>query len=150
VIVALGLHIIAAVVWVGGMVFAHQMLRPSARPLDPAIRLGLWQRVFRRFFPAVWASVVVLLASGYFMIFHGFGGFAGVGLHVHIMQGGGIIMMLLFFHIFFGPWRRFDRAVSAGDLAEGGRNLEQIRVLVGVNLLLGLVTVVIGATGRYW
>ena len=149
-VIALALHILAAVIWVGGMFFAHQVLRPSAGPLDPAMRLPLWHRVFGRFFPMVWAAIILLLASGYTMVFVGFGGFAGVGLHVHVMQTIGIIMMLIFFHLYFAPWKRFRRAVSAGDLPAAGRQIEQIRVIVGINLILGLITVVIGATGRFW
>jgi len=149
-IVALALHILTAVVWVGGMFFAHQVLRPSAGPLDPATRLPLWHRVFSRFFPLVWISIAILLVSGYFMIFRGFGGFSQVGLHVHIMEGIGIVMMLLFGHLFFAPWKRFNRAVAAGDLAAAAKSLHQIRQLVTINLSLGLITVVVGATGRYW
>jgi uncharacterized membrane protein len=149
-IVALALHILAAVIWVGGMFFAYMVLRPSAGPLDPALRLPLWHRVFGRFLPMVGAAIVVLLASGYAMVFLGFGGFARVAPYINIMQTTGIVMMLLFLHLYFAPWRRFRRAIAAGDLPAAGRSLEQIRVLVATNLALGLITVVIGATGRYW
>jgi uncharacterized membrane protein len=149
-IVGLAFHILAAVIWVGGMFFAYMALRPSAGPLEPSLRLPLWHRVFNRFFPWVWVSILALLVSGYFMVFAGFGGFRGVGLHVHVMQTTGIIMMMLFLHLFFAPWKRFRRAIAAGDLATAGRNLEQIRILVATNLILGLVTVIVGATGRYW
>ncbi len=149
-IFGLAFHILAAVIWVGGMFFAYVMLRPSARALEPALRLPLWHRVFSRFFPWVWASIFALLASGYGMIFLGFGGFAGIGPHVHAMQATGIVMMLVFLHLFFAPWRRFRRAVAAGDFLGAGRNLEQIRLLVAINLVLGLVTVIVGASGRYW
>ena len=74
--VLLALHTLAVVIWVGGMFFAHMVLRPSAGPLDAAIRLPLWHRVFQRFFPWVWACVVAILASGYAMVILGFGGFA--------------------------------------------------------------------------
>jgi uncharacterized membrane protein len=149
-IVGLALHIVAAVVWVGGMFFAYVALRPSAGALEPALRLPLWHRVFSRFFPWVWASVVALLGSGYAMVFLGFGGFRGVGLHVHVMQTTGIIMVMLFLHLFFAPWKRFRRAIAAGDLATAGKNIEQIRILVATNLILGLITVIVGASGRYW
>jgi uncharacterized membrane protein len=149
-IVGLAFHILAAVIWVGGMFFAYVALRPSAGALEPALRLPLWHRVFGRFFPWVWASIVALLASGYFMVFAGFGGFRGVGLHVHVMQTTGILMMMLFLHLFFAPWKRFRRAIAAGDLAAAGKKLEQIRILVATNLILGLVTVIVGASGRYW
>jgi uncharacterized membrane protein len=132
------------------MFFAYVALRPSAGALEPALRLPLWHRVFGRFFPWVWASILALLASGYFMVFAGFGGFGGVGLHVHVMQTTGILMMMLFLHLFFAPWKRFRRAIAAGDLAAAGKNLEQIRILVATNLILGLVTVIVGASGRYW
>jgi len=148
--IGLAFHIVAAVIWVGGMFFAYVALRPSAGALEPALRLPLWHRVFSRFFPWVWASIIALLASGYCMVFLGFGGFRGVGMHVQIMQGTGIVMMMLFLHLFFAPWKRFRRAIAAGDLMGAGKNLEQIRVLVAVNLALGLLTVVVGASGRYW
>jgi uncharacterized membrane protein len=149
-VAALALHILAAVAWVGGMLFAHQILRPSASALEPAVRLPLWHRVFSRFFPLVWASIVLLLASGFYMVLHTFGGFAAVGHSIHVMMAIGILMMLIFFHLFFAPWKRFARAIAAGDLPAAGKQIEQIRVIVGINLILGLVTVVVGATGRYW
>jgi uncharacterized membrane protein len=149
-IIGLLFHILAAVIWVGGMFFAHQMLRPAAGALDPAQRLPLWRRVFSRFFPWVWASIVALLASGYGMVFWGFGGFAHIGLHVHIMQGLGIVMMLAFGHLYFAPWRRFRAAVDAREFAAAAKQLDQIRMIVTFNLVLGLVVVVVGASGRYW
>src|SRR6185437_6249999 len=105
--VALILHALSAVVWVGGMYFAHQVLRPAAAGLDPAPRLLLWSRVLGRFFAWVIAAIILLLASGYTLVFAVFGGFAAAGLHVHLMQGIGILMMLLFFHLYFAPWKRF-------------------------------------------
>ena len=148
--VLLAVHVLAAVFWVGGMAFAYLVLRPSAGPLEPVQRLPLWRRVFGRFLPGVWASIVALLVSGYGMMFLYLGGFRGAGLHVHIMQGTGLLMMLLFAHLFFAPWRRFQAALDTGALPEAARNLDQIRIIVATNLMLGLVTVVVGATGRYW
>ena len=147
---ALVLHALSAVVWVGGMFFAHQVLRPAAAALDPRPRLLLWSRVLGRFFAWVIAAIVLLLGSGYAMVFAVFGGFGKVGLHVNLMQGLGILMLLLFFHLYFAPWRRFRRAVGREDWAEGGRQLGQIRTIVTINLALGLIVVAIGSSGRYW
>jgi uncharacterized membrane protein len=132
------------------MFFAYMALRPAAGPLEPEIRLKLWRGVFRRFFPWVWLSIVVLLASGYGMIFHYLGGFAGAGPHIHVMQGIGIVMMLLFGHLFFGPWRRFAAAVGNKNFPEATKRLNQIRRVVAVNLVLGLLTIIVGASGRFW
>ena len=144
------LHVLAAVIWVGGMFFAYMVLRPAVGPLEAAERLALWHRVFGRFFPWVWASIVLLLASGYGMMFLYFGGFAGAPLYIHIMQGIGIIMMLLFLHLFFAPWRRLGRAVEGKAFPEAAKQLGQIRRIVAINLALGLLTVAVGASGRFW
>jgi uncharacterized membrane protein len=144
------LHVLAAVVWVGGMFFAYMVLRPSAGPLQSDTRLKLWHRVFQRFFPWVWASIVLLLATGYGMIFLYLGGFASAGLYIHVMQGIGIVMMLLFLHLFFAPWRRFSAAVEREAFPEAAIELGQIRRIVAVNLALGLATIIVGASGRFW
>lgn len=144
------LHVLGAVVWVGGMFFAYVVLRPVAGGLEGPARLRLWRDVFARFFPWVWASVVALLVSGYGMLFLGFGGFAGAGVHVHVMQLVGLVMIALFLHLFFAPWRRFRRALDGGDGEAAAGQLGQIRAIVATNLVLGLVTSAVGASGRFW
>jgi uncharacterized membrane protein len=67
--VALGLHVLAALVWVGGMFFAIMVLRLAAGELEPPVRAPLWGRVFAKFFPWVWMAVILLPLTGYFMIF---------------------------------------------------------------------------------
>lgn len=138
-------HILSAVIWVGGMFFAHQMVRPSVVPLEAPVRLALWRRIFERFFAWVWAAIVLLLISGMAMEIMGVR-----GLHVTIMEALGVIMMLAFAHLYFAPWKRFRRAVDGGDFAVAARQLNQIRRIVEFNLVLGLIVVVVGATGRYW
>jgi len=145
IVLLLLLHILSAVVWVGGMFFAHQMVRPSVGPLDAAVRLPLWQRIFARFFSWVWVAILLLLVSGLTMQGLGVG-----GLHVEIMEGLGIIMMLAFGHLYFVPWQRFRRAVEGADFPAAALQLNQIRRIVEFNLALGLIVVMVGATGRYW
>jgi len=148
--VALALHIVGAVVWVGGMFAAYMCLRPAAGPLDPPERLRLWQAFFQKFFPWVWIAILLLLASGYWMVFKTFGGFRGIGLHVHIMQGIGWLMIVLYLWLFHGPWLKFKRAVAASDWPTAAANLNRIRQIIMVNLPLGLIVVIVGASGRYW
>jgi uncharacterized membrane protein len=148
--ISLVLHTLSAVVWVGGMFFAHQMLRPAVAALEPGLRLTLWSRVLGKFFAWVFAAIVLLLLTGYGMVFGVYAGFADIGLHIHLMQGIGILMILLFFHLYFAQWRRFRAAVARQDWAEGGRQLGQIRTIVTINLVLGLIVVAIGSSGRYW
>jgi uncharacterized membrane protein len=65
------------------------------------------------------------------------------------MIWSGYVMMMLFFHVFFAPFKRLKRAVAAEDWQAGGKNLAQIRVLVGINLVIGLVVISIASGGRY-
>ena len=148
--IALFLHLLAAVIWVGGMFFAHVVLRPvAAGQLEPPVRLTLWVGVFKRFFPMVFAAIATLLVSGYWMVLSFYEGFDAVGMHVHIMIWTGYVMMLLFFHVFFAPFKRLKRAVAAEDWVAGGKSLVQIRKLVGINLLIGLAVIAIASGGRY-
>jgi uncharacterized membrane protein len=144
------LHVLGAIIWVGGMFFAYMVLRPVAGEMEGPARLRLWRQVFGRFFPWIWASILALLASGYLMLFWGLGGFAGAGVHVHIMQLLGWIMVLLFLHLYFAPWRRLQQALDAGDGQAAARSLKQIRTIVAINLALGILTSAIGASGRWW
>ena len=145
------LHIVAAVIWVGGMFFAYVVLRPSVGGIDPAAeRPRLWRRVFARFFPWVSAAVLVLIVTGYALVFGHFGGMQGIGLHIHLMQGLGWVMFLLYGHLYFASWARFRRAVDAGDLQAAGPALAGIRRIVALNLALGLIVAAVGASGRYW
>ena len=149
--ISIALHVIAAIIWVGGMFFAHMILRPSAvLVLEPPLRLQLWVQVFKRFFFWVWLSIIVVLATGYWMVFSFYGGFANIGIHIHIMHGLGIVMALIYMHVFFSPYRKLRHAVVVEDYPEGGRRLAQIRTLVGINILLGLATAAVATAGRYF
>ncbi len=148
--VTIALHLLAVVIWVGGMFFAHQVLRPSAvEVLEPPLRLTLWVQVFQRFFLWVWLSIFIILITGYWMLFQHFGGFAGASLYINLMHVGGLLMMLLFFHVFFSPFRRLKRAVIIKDFTEAGRRLNQIRQLVGINIVLGILVIIIASAGPY-
>ncbi len=148
--IAITLHLLAAVIWVGGMFFAYVALRPvAARLLEPPQRLPLWEQTFARFFPWVWAAVLLLPASGYWMILVPFEGFANVGLHVHVMHALGLAMFAIFLHVYFAPYRRLRRAVAAKDFPAAGRQLAQIRRFIGINLVLGLLNITIATGGGY-
>ena len=147
----IAVHLLAAAFWVGGMYFAHQCLRPAAEMhLPPAQRLVLWRGVLRRFFSRVWMAIAALLISGYMMLFIYLGGFADLGLHVHLMQVSGWVMIGLFVHLYFGPYRKLKARLNEQDFAAAGIQQGKIRKVVGINLMLGLITMLLGATGRYW
>ncbi|MCW5625901.1 MAG: CopD family protein [Burkholderiales bacterium] len=141
------LHMLGVTVWVGGMFFAYMALRPvAATVLPPPLRLPLWRGTFARFFPWVWVSIVLILSTGLHMTMRLGGSHAPP--YVLAMAGIGVVMMLIFAHIFFSPYRRLGRYVDAQDWPAAGAALAQIRRLVGLNLILGLVTVTVATAGR--
>jgi uncharacterized membrane protein len=150
IVLALTLHILSVVIWVGGMFAAYICLRPAAGALEPPQRLKLWRGFFQKFFPWVWASVLLLVATGYWMLVTYFGGFANAPPYVNFMQALGWVMIVLFAALFHGPWLKFKRAVDAEDWPGAGVQLNMIRRIIAINLPIGLIVTVIGGTGRYW
>jgi uncharacterized membrane protein len=94
---------------------------------------------FQKFFLWVWLAILLLLASGYWMLFTTFGGFVGAGPYIHLMQMIGWLMIALFVWRFHGPWLTFKRAVDAEDWPSAGATLNRIRQIIAVNLPLGLL-----------
>ena len=140
-------HVLAVVVWVGGMAFAHFFLRPSLAVLEPAQRVRLMHAVLGRFFAAVLWAVGLVLASGLWLIGRVARMTVQSGAHFTwpldwvVMTVVGVLMIGIFGHIRFVLYRRLDRAVGAGDMPAGGVALAAIRQWVGVNLALGLALI---------
>jgi len=143
------LHVLAIVVWIGGMVFAHFFLRPAALQLEPPQRVRLMHGALQRFFSAVLVSVVLVLVTGLWMI----GRVAkesvqaGLGfsmpLHWTLMAALGIVMMVIFGHIRFALFKRLKLAVASSDWAAGGAALSSIRTWVAINLTIGVAIIAI-------
>jgi len=134
------LHLVAAVVWLGGMALVLGALRPVAvSTLAPPTRLPLMTAVLQRFFVMVWACITVLLLTGGFML-------ASVGLRQapagwHFMMGVGILMSVIFGYLYARPFRRLRAAVASSDWPGAGRAMAQLHPLVLVNFVLGWLAV---------
>ena len=141
------LHLLAVIVWVGGMFFAHFFLRPAVQGLQPPERVKLMHDVLKRFFAVVMVLVVVVLASGVGMIgsIHTMAATAGGKFNMPVswivMSALGLVMMAVFGHIRFALFKRLDTAVQAKDWPAGGKALQSIRKWVAFNLALGLVII---------
>lgn len=139
------LHLLAALIWVGGMFFAWMVLRPAAVDvLEPPARLRLWLEVFRRFFYWVWPAVLVLPVTGVGMLHQSFASLEAAPRYVHMMIGLYVAMLALFVRISALLLPQLRAAVAAENWPEGGAVLGRIRRVVGFNLAIGmaLVTVV--------
>jgi uncharacterized membrane protein len=134
-------HLVAGIVWMGGMTLLLWSVRPAALALlAPEVRLPLLHRILARFFSLVWVCIAVLLASGVWM-------FALADLRLaprswHLMSGLGIVMCLVFAHLYFSPFRRLGRALASADMAAAARALAQIHPWVLTNFALGWAAIV--------
>lgn len=134
------LHLLAAIVWLGGISFVLMALRPAAAALlSPPQRLPLIAQVLGRFFVLVWLSIGVLLLTGLPMLLSV--GMKGAPVGWHLMLGIGLLMFALFGHLYFGPFRRLKQAVGASNWPEGGRRVGQIVLLAVTNLVLGALAI---------
>jgi uncharacterized membrane protein len=105
--------------------------------------------VFKRFFIWVKISILVLFATGFALISL-MGAQAKLGGHVHGMLFIAVIMTVIFAYIYASPFKKLKAAVADKHWPVGAQALGKIRVLLLTNLVLGLITVVIGAGGRYF
>jgi uncharacterized membrane protein len=137
-------HVLAVMLWVGGMAFAHFFLRPSLATLAPPQRLTLMRDVLRRFFGAVLVATGLIVASGLWMIGRvakqvvQAGGSFAWPLDWLVMTAVGLLMVAIFGVIRFRLHPRLSRAVDAADWPAAGLALSDIRRWVGVNLVLGV------------
>ncbi len=133
-------HLGAGILWLGGMALLVFALRPVAiARLAPPDRLPLLSAVLSRFFMMVWLAIAVLLTSGGWMLSVTNMALAPKGWHA--MSGLGILMCLIFAHIWFAPFRRLKAAIAAADWPGAARALGQIHPLVLTNFALGWLAV---------
>ncbi|MCE2564229.1 CopD family protein [Komagataeibacter sp. FNDCF1] len=131
----LALHITAMAAWVGGMIYAAFVLKPSLGLLDPTQRASIHLQTLNRFFRIVWHTMPMVLVSGWLLIYHD-GGFAVVPWPINLMQLFGLIMAGVFARIYFGPYQKARRALRPKP-----GMFDSIRSLVLVNIGLGVLTI---------
>ena len=135
-------HLAAAIVWMGGMALMIRAVRPVAiEQLEPIQRLPLLTGILSRFFQMVGLCVLLLLATGGLMLM-------GVDMRLapkgwHAMLGIGLLMCLIFGHLYFGPFRKLKLALANEDLPGAGAQLAKIHRLVLINF--GLSWLAVGA-----
>ncbi|QTD34664.1 CopD family protein [Pseudomonas fluorescens] len=139
-------HVLAALVWVGGMFFAWMVLRPAAmKALDGPGRLTLWVEVFQGFFRWVWGAVILLPVTGVGMLHLQHIAFDNAPRYVQVMMGLYVVMTALFIRIQALMLPELRTAVQAKDWPAGAAVLGRIRKVVGFNLLVGVVLVAVAA-----
>ncbi len=147
------LHLLAVIVWLGGMVFVQFFLRPAVATLAPADRVRLLQDVLGRFFAAVLWLALLIVSSGGWMIGRTARQMALAGVKFNmplewtVMAALGVLMLLIFGYLRFVLYPRLTRAVAALDWPAAAAALAGIRTWVMVNLVLGVVIVLVTLLG---
>ena len=141
------LHLLAVIVWIGGMFFALFCLRPAAiAVLQPAQRIPLLHAAMARFFKAVVLAIALLLVTGVTMVM--IVGVRNVPIAWQWMIGLGAVMMAIFFHLRATTFVRFAKCVDVQDWPVAARYLEQIRLALILNLAIGLSIIAVMKLGR--
>ena len=145
----IAVHALSAVIWVGGMFLMHSSLRPTAAELlEPPLRLPLLCGVMKRFFMWVKVAITLLFVTGIWLIMLR-GSFGKAGWYVHLMVLFAVIMTFIFGMIYGGPFKQLKAAIVAKEWPKAGQAMASIRRLILINLVLGMITVAVGAGGRY-
>lgn len=141
------LHLIGAIVWMGGMTFMLLALRPAALAvMEPQPRARLMAQVWPRFFNLVLVAIVLLVASGGHLYASAAkaahqAGATGLPLGWNVMAGLGVLMVLVFGHIRFAGLKKFLRAVAASDWPQANAAATLIHRLVVLNFVLGWLAI---------
>jgi len=146
-------HLLAVVVWVGGMAFTLYCLHPAAKLLEPAVRVPLMHAVLRRFLAVVAIAAAVIFISGAAMIGLAWSAAVRAGIAFNMpldwyaMVALFFVMLAVFIHIRVALFRRLAAAVAAARWPDGAAALKAIRWEVSFNLVIGAFIICIVRLG---
>jgi uncharacterized membrane protein len=143
------LHIISAVVWVGGMITIRFTVHYSIQEIEePKIKLGRTLEFLRRFFNIVIPSIIILLVTAVMMSI-------GLGLKesplypiVHIKEAIWSVMTVIFALIYLKR-NKAQRFFNDGDFKSAKEALVPLALwMIPTNIALGLIALYLGVTLR--
>jgi len=142
-------HILAAVIWIGGMLFLSLVAVPVLRQVEsPLLRMDLFRAMARRFRRLVWICIAILVLTGIGNVLFSGNTLPG-SAYMKVLQIKLVLVAILvglgLLHDFvIGP--RAGRALSRDGLppTETDRFMVTLAPWVGrFNLLLGVVILVL-------
>jgi len=147
----LWLHILAAVIWIGGMLFLSLVAVPILRQVDsPLLRADLFRKMAWRFRRLVWICLAVLILTGIVNVAY-YGDTTPGSPYLKVLGIKlGLVAVLVTMGVahdsFIGP--RAARAQSRDGLLPTGADLLMVQLAPWVgrlNLLLGVIILVLAA-----
>lgn len=143
------LHVISAVIWVGGMIAIRFAVHYSIQNIEePKIKLARTLELLKRFFSMVIPAILTLLITAIIMIIAL--GFKGTELYsvVIVKEIIWTIMTLIFITIYIKR-NKAQKAFDSGNFASAKNNLLPIATyFIPINIILGLIAIFLGITLR--
>lgn len=143
------LHVISAVIWVGGMIAIRFAVHYSIQNIEePKIKLARTLELLKRFFSMVIPAILTLLITAIIMSIAL--GFKESELYnVVIIKEIIWSIMTLIFIIVYIKRNKAQKAFDSGDFANAKNNLLPIATyFIPVNIVLGLIAIFLGVTLR--
>lgn len=146
------LHVLAAVTWIGGMIFLSLVLAPLVRGRKAAPEfMALFRSAALRFRPIVWAAIAVLLATGPILLsLRGIQvtsptSWTGI-VTVKLMLVALLLLLTLLHDLVFGPQVSRVSAIPNSQRTAGEQVVfKTARWLPRLSLLIGLAVMITAA-----
>jgi uncharacterized membrane protein len=143
------LHVLSAVLWVGGMIAIRYAIHPSMQEIaEPRIKLERTLDNLKRFFNLVIPAIIILLITAIIMIIAL--GFKGTSLYSLVIAKEVIwtIMTIVFITIYIKR-NNAQKALEGGDFLSAKNSLVPIaKIFIPLNIVLGLVAIFLGVSLR--
>ena len=141
------LHVISAVVWVGGMIAIRFAAHQSFMQIEsPAHRLERIAHTLKRLFTIVVPFVIILLVTAIIMIKGYSLSQSEFSVIAHVKEGIWAVMAINLF-VMIQRRNRAVRLLNEGDMVGAKFSLELIgKYMVPVNIILGIVAIFLGTT----
>jgi uncharacterized membrane protein len=143
------LHVISAVLWVGGMIAIRFAVHYSIQNIaEPKIKIERTLENLKRFFNMVIPAILILLLTAVMMIIAL--GFKGTPLYSFVIAKEAIwTIMTVVFIIIYIKRNKAEKAFIAGDFLAAKNNLAPIaKYYIPLNIILGIVAIYLGVTLR--
>ena len=138
----MGIHLVAAITWIGGLLFLWLVLRPvlSRLPVQAQGQETL-HRVEERFKTVRWISLITLVVTGFFNILR-----EGGAARLETNWGGVLLIKLLFVAIVVGLTWVNDYLILPNTVGESAKpsSKQMSNLLNGAILILSLVIIFVG------
>lgn len=139
------LHILSAVVWVGGMIAIRFAVHPVLQSIDdPQIKLGKTLQIVGRLFNIVMPFVLISVLCGLIMLM----GLGYTGGLIHLKEAIWTVMTLNFTYM-YAKRAKAQKLFNTGELPRAKEAVKLLpTVLLPINIVLGLIAIFVGATLR--